>query len=395
MPPKRKKEAEHKRSKGDMMDIGEVGNDREEYEGESENGYWVCTCENDWYWVETSEPNISALGKGKSVGKGYKGKGKSTNGKSAGKGSTCWTCGNPGHLSRDCPKGKGKGKSNTVFQGYCYQCGGFGHSAKWCPKGKGKGKGKINYAGSEGEQGSYGEPGVVELGGGIEQVMRDEGWQVAVRKSRSRRDMRPSRSSTGIHNLTRDTQKTISSVEVKGDWEVIQVTVDSAAADWVCPPEVAKHFPIRETKASKSGMKYRAANGTSIANHGERAVKGISGDWNPMGVTIQVAGVKKTLGAVMPTMKAGNRIVFDDEGSYIYNKPTGRYTTVHERGGEFVFDLWVPKAKEKMSTGKYDVLQEEGEEQEEEQEEIGEVARNGGKGGGNSHTGFVWQDDYL
>ena len=227
---------------------------------------------------------------------------------------------------------------------------------------------------------------MVELGGGIEQVSRDDGWKCAVRKARSKKDMRPGKGNVGIYNLTRDTQKDIASVEFKGDWEVIPVTVDSAAADWVCPPHVGKAFPIRKTKASERGMKYRAANGTAISNHGERAVKGISGDWNQMGVTIQVAGVKKTLGAVMPMTKAGNRVVFDDEGSYIYNKPTGRYTVIEERNGEFVFDLWVPKAQEEPSTGRYDVLKEENEEQQEEEGEEGKTV---------NHTGFVWQDDHL
>ena len=404
---KRRKEAEFKRTKGDPMDIGEVTGQQGMRSKEQEGGFWVCDMESGWYWND-EEPSISQLGKGKAMGKGMygkgmyqpgkggKGEGKAAAwdggkgyGKMGSKGGTCWTCGEHGHQARNCPKAAGKGGGGGaggaptgIFEGYCYICGGYGHSSKWCPKGKGKGKGKINYTGYEEAA------GVVELGGGIEQVTREEEWQVPARRSRSKRDMRPSRSGAGIHNLTRDTQKTISSVEVKGDWEVIPVTVDSAAADWVCPPEVAKHFPIRETKASKSGMKYRAANGTSIANHGERAVKGISGDWNPMGVTIQVAGVKKTLGAVMPTMKAGNRIVFDDEGSYIYNKPTGRYTTIHERGGEFVFDLWVPKAKEKMSTGMYDVLKEEEEEEQQQEEE-------GAAGKSVSHTGFVWQDDHL
>ena len=234
---------------------------------------------------------------------------------------------------------------------------------------------------------------MVELGGGLDQVERDDQWKCVVRKARSRKDMRPSRGECaggcqGIYNLTRDTTKVLASVEYKGEWEVIPVTVDSAAADWVCPPHVGKAFPLRKTKASESGMKYRAANGTPIANHGERAVKGISGDWNPMGVTIQVAGVKKTLGAVMPMMKAGNRVVFDDEGSYIFNKPTGKYTVIEERNGEFVFDLWVQRAKEDISTGQYDVLKEDEEEEEKNDKEENAVSKP-------KATGFVWQDDLL
>ena len=35
------------------------------------------------------------------------------------------------------------------------------------------------------------------------------------------------------------------------------------------PQELRKAFPIRETKASKAGLNYKAANGTVVKNYGE------------------------------------------------------------------------------------------------------------------------------
>lgn len=54
-------------------------------------------------------------------------------GKDRGKGKGddgCWNCGQLGHIARNCPKAKGKAKSE--FSGYCNRCGKFGPMAKNC-----------------------------------------------------------------------------------------------------------------------------------------------------------------------------------------------------------------------------------------------------------------------
>ena len=99
---------------------------------------WIQACSGDEEWgnawgyeEEDDWGQIEEVGKGKG-----KGKGKAFRGE-------CYTCGEWGHSTRNCPT-LGKG-----FSGACYNCGTVGHSAKYCPspprkgsKGKGKGKGK-------------------------------------------------------------------------------------------------------------------------------------------------------------------------------------------------------------------------------------------------------------
>jgi len=50
-------------------------------------------------------------------------------------------------------------------------------------------------------------------------------------------------------------------------------------------------------------------------------------------------------------MKAGNRIVLDEEGSFIEDKKTGRQIKMRMENGDFEFDIWVPRPKSKIEEG--------------------------------------------
>ena len=142
------------------MDIGQVGGQ------ETQEEEW-----NNWQWEEEAEENceMNWVGKGK---KGSKGKGKGTKGKGKG----CFNCGSMTHWSRECPKGKSKGKGSMKN---CYNCGSAEHLVADCPN-KGKGKGRIgelnpnwNYQGQWMNSSSYWEPnaepnGSMNLGGGVD-----------------------------------------------------------------------------------------------------------------------------------------------------------------------------------------------------------------------------------
>jgi hypothetical protein len=140
--------------------------------------------------------------------------------------------------------------------------------------------------------------------------------------------------------------KGINEINVKGMWEVIPVKLDSGAFDWVFNPKSAQAFKLEETESSKAGLNFTAANGSEIKNYGQRTLKGYSGDNVPVEAPVQVAEVKRNLASAMRIMKAGNRIVLDDEGSYIEDKATGRKIKIRTEQGEFEFEIWVPKAKD-------------------------------------------------
>ena len=129
---------------------------------------------------------------------------------------------------------------------------------------------------------------------------------------------------TGINCISRDVeikQREISGVDQQysGEWELIKVVVDSGAIDTVTPPHVAKAFPTMETDASEKGLHCRAANGSKITNHGARTISGVSSNYSPINMTMNVADVKKTLASAYQIVQAGNKIILDAEYSYIVN----------------------------------------------------------------------------
>ena len=54
--------------------------------------------------------------------------------------------------------------------------------------------------------------------------------------------------------------------------------------------------------------------------------------------------------SVKKICKNGQRVVFDDDGSYVENKVTGERLQVLEEDGEYVLDVWVNTAEGKETT---------------------------------------------
>ena len=54
--------------------------------------------------------------------------------------------------------------------------------------------------------------------------------------------------------------------------------------------------------------------------------------------------------AVKKICKAGHRVIFDDEGSYVEDKQTGETMKVIEEDGEYVIDVWIKTGEQEKST---------------------------------------------
>ena len=59
-----------------------------------------------------------------------------------------------------------------------------------------------------------------------------------------------------------------------------------------------------------------------------------------------MAEVQRTLASVRKLCQAGDRVVFDREGSYIQNTSTGNNTVIQEGHNGYTVGIWVPERQD-------------------------------------------------
>ena len=148
-----------------------------------------------------------------------------------------------------------------------------------------------------------------------------------------------------LHPLTTIEPEGVSIV-TEGEWEVIELAVDSGATETVVGENMLTAIDTREGPSSRRGVEYEVANGVKIPNLGEKKFMAVSEECIERGITAQVCEVNKALLSVRKVMAAGNRVVFDEEGSYIQDKVTGEVMWLRESGGMFMLNMWVKKEAE-------------------------------------------------
>ena len=134
-------------------------------------------------------------------------------------------------------------------------------------------------------------------------------------------------------------EETINNME--GEWEPIQITIDSGAAESVSPSEAYQQYPTEESEGSRRGVRYVTANGDRIPNEGQKRLALMTEGGQQRGMTFQVCEVNRPLGSVSRICGQGHTVVFDDDGSYIMNKASGQTTWLRQEGGVYMLDAWV------------------------------------------------------
>ena len=122
------------------------------------------------------------------------------------------------------------------------------------------------------------------------------------------------------------------------------MSVDNGASETIIGEEMLQSVQTKEGDASRRGIQYEVANGVQIQNLGEKRFKGHTIEGLARNLTAQVCEVNKALLIVKRVVQAGNKVVFDADGSYIEDKSTGEKMWLKEENGMYMLRMWVKTA---------------------------------------------------
>jgi len=327
---------------------------------------WLAKENEAWYGNQENDEEIDWLGKGGGIqchrcgGLGHiskncgspepakgKAKGQGKNGKGDGKGGKNGKFGYKGGNGKNDYKGKGNGKNE-----YCSYCGKPGHGPKECwSKQKddaAAGLAAVDPADEEDQDLCGFDMAGLDI---IEPPPVPTWTEVVSRKNRKASTPPQCIPSTKGSPIPYDFWPTnpcklldccpveIASKRQKKPIGTGKITIDSGAAESVMPMEMLKEIQLKESKGSKAGVQYIAANGGRMPNLGEKQVHFKTSDGAESNVVFQVTHARKPLASVSKMVKKGNRVIFSPSGSYIENIATKKRIDMQEVNGTYQIDV--------------------------------------------------------
>ena len=116
--------------------------------------------------------------------------------------------------------------------------------------------------------------------------------------------------------------------------------VDSGASATVVGEEMVKAVAASNVRPD---VKYEVADGSHIPHLGEKQFSAVTEDGLLRKMSVHVTEVNKALLSVSRIVNAGNRVVFDSDGSYIEHKISGEWTPLEDKGGLYAIKMWIPR----------------------------------------------------
>jgi hypothetical protein len=135
----------------------------------------------------------------------------------------------------------------------------------------------------------------------------------------------------------------VNSVAENGEWEEIELAVDSGATETVVGEEMLHSIKTTEGESFKRGVEYEVANGVTIPNLGEKCFVAVAEEGQRRKMRAQVCAVNKALLSVSRMVQAGNRVVFEQSGSYVEDLHSGERMHMEEKGGMYMLKVWVER----------------------------------------------------
>ena len=318
-------------------------------------------------------------GKGGYQEYGSKGKGGGKKGGGKGFGGECWTCGQKGHRSNDCPnKGKSAMEIGCVEDGGSKEIavGGIWAIAQVKAEEREEGEWKEVRA-RKGHCAATRLPQSVPSNGrpakdSPDSVRSPGGFTLGdfMKGARRQANVQGMQGSKGFKPKMKD-QAGIQSVEVEGfqgrmkaqpnvkgkegcrevchicpvasqaPWMPVgagEITVDSAAEESVCPKSWGEAYPMRKPK---KWLRFVNASGGEMSHYGEKVATFQAGGKDAVvSLGFQVSDVQKPLAAVWRIAEKGNIVQFGPraEDNFIKNIETGKRINMIHKSGSYVIE---------------------------------------------------------
>jgi len=236
----------------------------------------------------------------------------------------------------------------------CHGCGGWGHLMRECPtvlnakgtKGKGKGKGQY-YETSKGSKG--GQKGIAK--GGAKGYFKGACYNCG--KAGHRAAECNMRQANAVEKHEPEEEEVVAEeapTQLGGVW-----TIGAVEPRWESPARRARKRMEVVVKPQAEGWRlensFEALRGDELEKETDvMAVDAAKPLTRLSAIEFNVADVKKPLASAAKMVRNGNRVVLDEDGSFIMNKATGECMEVKVKDETFIFDVQFENGKSGVIT---------------------------------------------
>ena len=109
----------------------------------------------------------------------------------------------------------------------------------------------------------------------------------------------------------------------------------------IAPPSMATGVPVEESDMSSKGQGYTAADHVRIANKGQQVLNIITNEGRQGKTCCQIGDVNWPLLSVSQIADAGNIVMMDSYGGWVYNLHDESWAKVRRQNDVYEMDLWL------------------------------------------------------